>query len=107
MSDLYLVEPAPAAEWYPFGDSRPVSELRAGAWLIRERWEGIAGGETQSVFTPPHLESFVEDGVRVGPVENVVGAAFIGISNFAPSGVPPELSSSPAKLVNDDATVGW
>ncbi len=107
MPDLYLVEPFPAAEWYPFGDSRPISELRAGAWLIRERWEGVAGGETQSVFTPPHLESFVEDGVRVGPLEDVAGPALIGNSNFAPSGEPPELPSSRAKLVNEDATVGW
>ena len=107
MSDLYLVEPSPAAEWFPFGDSRPVSELRAGAWLIRERWEGVAGGETQSVFSPPHLQSFVEDGVPVGALRDVTGPAMIGMSSFAPSGVPPELPATPAKLVNEDAVVGW
>ena len=35
--NLYLKDPDPSPLWAPFGASRPISELRAGAWLIRER----------------------------------------------------------------------
>ena len=42
MSDraLYLLEPMnPGPAWAPFAGVRPVAELRAGIWRIRERWE--------------------------------------------------------------------
>jgi UDP-N-acetylglucosamine diphosphorylase/glucosamine-1-phosphate N-acetyltransferase len=31
----------------------------------------------------------------------------VGRSDFAPSGVPPELGPAPARLVNEEVTVGW
>jgi UDP-N-acetylglucosamine diphosphorylase/glucosamine-1-phosphate N-acetyltransferase len=108
MPDVYLLEPPIGSAWAPFQDARPVSELRAGAWLIRERWEAVADGETRAVFGPDHLHSFVEDGappVRVRAP--VTGPALIGRADFAPSGVPPELGDEPARLVNDETTVGW
>lgn len=108
MPDLYLLDPDAAPAWFPFQDSRPVSELRAGAWLIRERWEAIAGGTTRAIFAPPHLHAFVEDDVppvqAVGPVD---GPALIGRSAFAPSGVPLELGAAPMRLAHEGATVGW
>lgn len=37
---LVLLEPAdPGPEWQPFRGVRPVAELRAGIWKVRERWE--------------------------------------------------------------------
>jgi UDP-N-acetylglucosamine diphosphorylase/glucosamine-1-phosphate N-acetyltransferase len=108
MPDLYLLEPAVGPAWAPFQDARPVSELRAGAWLIRERWEAVADGETRAIFGPDHLQAFVEDGVP--PVRTgapVTGPALVGRADFAPSGVPPELGKDAARLVNEEATVGW
>lgn len=108
MTDLYLLEPEPSAAWYPFGDCRPISELRAGAWLIRERWEAIGQGETTAIFGPSHLQTFREDGVPPvrarGPV---TGPALIGLSRFAPTGTVPKWPSGPARLVNDGIPVGW
>jgi UDP-N-acetylglucosamine diphosphorylase/glucosamine-1-phosphate N-acetyltransferase len=107
VTQLYLVEPASAA-WYPFADARPVCELRAGVWLIRERWEAVAQTETAEIFGPPHLRAFVEQGVPpVGERREVTGPALIGRSDFAPSGVALELGHRPACLVNDGETVGW
>jgi UDP-N-acetylglucosamine diphosphorylase/glucosamine-1-phosphate N-acetyltransferase len=108
MPDLYLVEPALSPRWAPFQASRPVAELRAGTWLIRERWEAVAGGQTRAVFGPAHLADFVE--VGAAPVRArapVVGPALVGRSDFAPSGVAPELPAGPARLVNDEVVVGW
>lgn len=108
MSDVYLMEPAPGPAWFPFSDCRPVAELRAGAWLVRERWEAIAQGETRAVFGPAHLHAFQEDGCPpVAAVAPVEGPALVGRSDFAPSGVAPELGGDPVRLVNDGETVGW
>jgi UDP-N-acetylglucosamine diphosphorylase/glucosamine-1-phosphate N-acetyltransferase len=108
MPDLYLVEPAPSAAWAPFQASRPVAELRAGAWLIRERWEAVAGGTSRAVFGPAHLTTFVEEGAPpVTAPTPVVGPALVGRSDFAPAGVAPELPAGPARLINDEVAVGW
>jgi UDP-N-acetylglucosamine diphosphorylase/glucosamine-1-phosphate N-acetyltransferase len=105
---LYLLDPEPGLAWYPFGDARPVCELRAGVWLIRERWEAIAQAETEAVFGPPHLAAFTEDGAAaVRARERVEGPAIIGRSEFAPSGTPPQLGDAPLRLVNDGQAVGW
>jgi UDP-N-acetylglucosamine diphosphorylase/glucosamine-1-phosphate N-acetyltransferase len=109
MTQIYLLEPAPSPEWFPFSHCRPVAELRAGAWLIRERWEAAFEGETAALFgDAPQLRSFVEEGVPPITARDVVsGPAVVGRSDFAPSGVKPALPSGPARLVNDGTTVGW
>lgn len=108
MTDVYLLEPPPSTVWFPFADCRPVAELRAGAWLIRERWEAVADGKTEAIFGVPHLRGFVEDAVPpVVPRDRVAGAAIVGRSDFVPSGVRPSLPADAARLVNDGEAVGW
>jgi len=108
MADLYLLDPPVAPRWAPFQASRPVAEWRAGAWLIRERWEAIADAAAVAVFAPPHLQEFVEDGAPpVRRQEPVRGPAIVGRSDFAPAGVPPDLPSAPVRLVNEEETAGW
>jgi hypothetical protein len=60
---LYLLDPDPAPVWAPFAGVRPISELRAGAYLIRERWETFVGAEATEVFAQAHLAGFTEPGV--------------------------------------------
>ena len=108
MSDLYLIDPEPSPRWAPFCDSRPISELRAGAWLIRERWEAIAGGETRGIRAHTSLHGFVEDAVPpVGALDTIPGPAMVGRSDFAPTGIAPTLPNAPTRFVNDEITVGW
>ncbi|GIW51016.1 MAG: hypothetical protein KatS3mg081_0371 [Gemmatimonadales bacterium] len=108
MTKVYLLEPEESLLWFPFGHSRPVAELRAGVWLIRERWEAVAQGEAEAIFGPPHLYSFCEEGTPpVQPRGQVGGPAVIGRSDFAPAGELVELGSDPVRLVNEGATVGW
>ena len=84
---LYLLDPEPTAQWAPFAGARPVCELRAGAHLIRERWEAFVGSEAAGIFALPHLAGFVEPGVpAVLPRRAVTGPAVIGSSTFAPQG---------------------
>ena len=105
---LYLLDPDPAPVWAPFAGVRPLSELRAGAHLIRERWETFVGAEASAVFALPHLAGFAEPGMPpVMPRRAVTGPAVIGSSTFAPQGVAPELPAVPARLVSHGITVGW
>ncbi|HMA44032.1 MAG TPA: hypothetical protein VKO86_08450 [Gemmatimonadales bacterium] len=105
---LYLLDPDPAPVWAPFAGVRPLSELRAGAHLIRERWETFVGAEASAIFALPHLAGFAEHGMPpVMPRRAVTGPAVIGSSTFAPQGVAPELPSVPVRLVSHGITVGW
>lgn len=105
---LYLVDPEPGPAWAPFAGARPLCELRAGAHLVRERWENFVGTETSAIFALPHLIGFPEAGVP--PVETrraVNGPAVIGSSTFAPRGLAGPLPDVPARLTHDGITVGW
>lgn len=105
---LYLLDPEPGPAWEPFAGIRPISELRAGAHLIRERWETFVGTEATAVFALPHLAGFPEAGVP--PVEarrSVAGPAVIGSSTFAPRGLAAPFPDVPARFVHDGITVGW
>jgi UDP-N-acetylglucosamine diphosphorylase/glucosamine-1-phosphate N-acetyltransferase len=105
---LYLLDPDPAPVWAPFAGIRPLSELRAGAHLVRERWETFVGAEATAVFALPHLAGFPEPGVpAVEARRPVTGPAIIGSSTFAPRGLAGPLPETPARLVHDGITVGW
>ena len=105
---LYLLDPDPSPAWAPFSGVRPLCELRAGAHLIRERWERFTGARARGIFALPHLAGFGE--ARVPPVAApgpVTGPAIIGSSTFAPQGLAPRMPSGAFRLVCGGVTVGW
>lgn len=105
---LYLLDPEPAPPWAPFAGARPLSELRAGAHLIRERWETFLGTEAAGIFALPHLAGFAEPGVPpVSARRPVPGPAVIGSSTFAPCGLAPAFPDGAFRLTNGGITVGW
>jgi UDP-N-acetylglucosamine diphosphorylase/glucosamine-1-phosphate N-acetyltransferase len=105
---LYLLDPEPAPVWAPFAGVRPLSELRAGAALIRERWETFVGAEAQQVFALGHLAGFAEPGTPPVVARHAVsGPAVIGSSTFAPIGLAPALPPVPVRLSCGGITVGW
>ena len=105
---LYLLDPDPSPAWAPFAGVRPLSELRAGAHLVRERWETFVGTEAAAIFALPHLAGFPETGVpSVEQRRPVQGPAVIGSSTFAPRGLVAPLPDAPARLIHAGITVGW
>lgn len=105
---LYLLDPEPAPVWAPFAGIRPLAELRAGAALIRERWETFVGAEANAVFAQAHLAGFAEPGTPpVVTRHAVAGPAVIGSSTFAPVGLAPALPPTPVRLACGGITVGW
>lgn len=57
---IVFYDDAVARRFEPFATSRPLSEMRAGALLIRERWELVLGVESRGFVSAPHLNGFVE-----------------------------------------------
>ncbi|HUK19940.1 MAG TPA: hypothetical protein VLV45_00110 [Gemmatimonadales bacterium] len=105
---LYLLDPDPSPAWAPFAGVRPLCELRAGAHLIRERWERFTGTRALGIFALPHLSGFAESGVPpVSASRPAAGPAIIASSTFAPRGTAPRLPAGPFRLVCGGVTVGW
>ncbi|HSJ62986.1 MAG TPA: putative sugar nucleotidyl transferase [Gemmatimonadaceae bacterium] len=62
MTTLYLVDDDAARDFMPFALTRPAAELRAGAMLLRERWERAFGTRASGLLVAPHLADFHEAG---------------------------------------------
>ena len=105
---LYLLDPDPAPAWAPFAGARPLSELRAGAYLVRERWERATGTQAREIFAEPHLAGFTEEGVPLVSARHpVAGPAVIGSSTFAPTAPTPPFPDGAFRLTCGGVTVGW
>ena len=60
MTALFLYDDARARTFEPFALTRPASELRAGAELIRRRWERALGTRATGFVGAAHLARFEE-----------------------------------------------
>jgi UDP-N-acetylglucosamine diphosphorylase / glucose-1-phosphate thymidylyltransferase / UDP-N-acetylgalactosamine diphosphorylase / glucosamine-1-phosphate N-acetyltransferase / galactosamine-1-phosphate N-acetyltransferase len=105
---LYLLEPeTPGPGWEPFAGVRPIAELRAGAWRIRERWEGALRMDAAGILGGP-AEGFAElDEPPTRPLGPVEGPAVVALSTFAPSGTAPEVEPGVRRLEHEGETVAW
>lgn len=86
MTAIYFYEDARARRFEPFALTRPAGELRAGALLVRERWELALGGTAGGHLTAPHLQGFAEPGAP-GVVEDdlLPAGAWLVNARFAPA----------------------
>jgi UDP-N-acetylglucosamine diphosphorylase/glucosamine-1-phosphate N-acetyltransferase len=106
---LYLTEPAGGAPaWAPFAGARPIAELRAGVWRIRERWEAALDLDTTAILGA-EIAGFTElDTPPCLSPQPIAGPAVIADSSFAPTGTPIVLAPETRRLIaGDGATVGW
>lgn len=62
MSTLYLYDDARARAFEPFALTRPMSAMRIGAMLARDRWTRAHGAPPAGVITASAHEDFEEDG---------------------------------------------
>ncbi|HEU5171022.1 MAG TPA: putative sugar nucleotidyl transferase [Gemmatimonadales bacterium] len=108
MSSLYLLEPdRPGATWAPFAGVRPIGELRAGIWRIRERWEQALGVRASGIVGA-HCELFSEDDEPPVVAASLVrGPAVVAASWFAPSLDPLRLGPDTQRVVHQRSTVAW
>jgi UDP-N-acetylglucosamine diphosphorylase / glucose-1-phosphate thymidylyltransferase / UDP-N-acetylgalactosamine diphosphorylase / glucosamine-1-phosphate N-acetyltransferase / galactosamine-1-phosphate N-acetyltransferase len=62
MTAIYLYDDACARTFQPFALTRPAGEMRAGALLVRERWQRALGLPVAGHVTAAHLAGFEEPG---------------------------------------------
>ena len=108
MTTLHLLEPdRPGAAWAPFAGVRPIAELRAGVWRIRERWERALGLRAASI-QGAHCAGFTDDDeppVKAAPAFR--GPAVVVVSWFAPAVEGIRLAPKTRRLVHAGEIVGW
>ena len=108
MTALYLLEPeVHGGAWAPFAGVRPISELRAGIWRVRERWEAAAGVDTTAILGTQPAGFSEADEPPIRSPDPVAGPAIIGAAWFAPTGVPLDPAGAMRRLTHRDETVGW
>ena len=101
-------DPADVPRFLPFSDSRPIGELRYGAWLIRER-VAQAFGAVAGHVAAPHLAAFTEPGAPPVVTPAAEGLRLFFRSSFVPDRVQESLTrgSGPVRFVDaTGATIG-
>lgn len=93
MTAIVLYDDDRARKFEPFALTRPASELRAGALLIRERWAQALGTTVAGFIGAPHLSSFDEDGAP-SAVDGIARGAIVANSRFAPVLSPANTKAS-------------
>ena len=86
MSDIYLYDDACARTFEPFALTRPTGEMRAGALLVRERWERALGARVAGHVSSPHLAHFEERGAPPVLTSGVLPrGSWLANARFAPA----------------------
>ncbi len=105
---LYLLDPvAPGDRWAPFAGVRPIAELRAGAFLIRDRWRRLLNADLAGVISPATPQFADVGSLPVVDRATVVGPAIVARSTFAPIGTDLVLPPGVTALTAGGATVAW
>ena len=88
MSALYFYDDLRARQFEPFALTRPVSELRAGASMIRKRWERATSLPSAGFISSPHLAHFTEGSApgAVAPKAEIPSGSIIAQTRRNPSG---------------------
>lgn len=104
---LVLIEPDDAVAWAPFHGARPIAELRAGLWRIRERWEAALGSAVTAIIGDASA-GFVElDSPPSRAHEALRGPLIVARSDFAPAGTRMSLGGNIRRLTAHGETVAW
>jgi len=85
VTSLYFYDDATARALEPFALTRPAAELRVGAWLVRERWASLLGGEAAASVCAPHLARFEEPGAAPVTTESIPAGAWLVNARCAPA----------------------
>jgi UDP-N-acetylglucosamine diphosphorylase/glucosamine-1-phosphate N-acetyltransferase len=74
VSALYLYDDARARAFEPFALTRPMTAMRVGALLVRDRWTRVHGAPPAGAITAPSHDDFEEEGPPNGTRDLPAGA---------------------------------
>ena len=84
MTAIYLYDDAVARRFEPFALTRPMSEVRIGARLIRERWTHAVGLPVAGFVSSAHLADFEEPGASTAAAGTIPAGALLVNARCAP-----------------------
>lgn len=84
-ADIVLYDDATARTAEPFALSRPFGEMRAGALLVRERWNRVLGRTVSGRCGAKHLRTFDEAGAPPTASGRLPAGTIVVNSRFAPA----------------------
>ncbi len=104
-ADVYLFDdPSLHDAFLPFAHSRPLGELRYGAFLLRERWSAALGRPVAGHLAAAHLADFAEPGTPPAvdrPGEpNAPRLVFLSTFVPAPGATLPDGADAPLRFVD-------
>jgi UDP-N-acetylglucosamine diphosphorylase/glucosamine-1-phosphate N-acetyltransferase len=82
---LVLYDDARARGFEPFALTRPAGELRAGAELVRRRWERGAAAKATAFAGAPHLTTFDEFDAPPAASGTLAAGTIVANARFAPT----------------------
>ncbi|HEY4322270.1 MAG TPA: hypothetical protein VGM77_13975 [Gemmatimonadales bacterium] len=107
MATLYLLEPdAPGAAWAPFAGAAPLSELRAGMWRLRERWERAVGIRSTGAVAAHAAGHRMPGAIPVISPAAMVGPGWVVDALFCPR-LPMRAVGSARRLLHGGRTIAW
>lgn len=77
MTPLYLYDDARARCFAPFALTRPLGEMRAGAELLRRRWERAFGTAAAAAIVAEHLAEFEEPDAPPAAAEPLAAGSIV------------------------------
>lgn len=90
MTELYLYDDELARRFEPFALTRPMSEMRVGAELVRRRWEMALGLTATGFIGAPHLASFEEMDAPPVAGPEIPAGAIVANARCAPALIAAE-----------------
>lgn len=107
MTALYLLEPdEPGAVWAPFAGASPISELRAGMYRLRERWERGLGMRCAGIAAAHVAGHHHPSGPALIQPATIVGPAWVVDATFAAK-LPMRPIGGAKRLLYGGRTVAW
>ncbi|MBM4193926.1 MAG: hypothetical protein FJ202_06035 [Gemmatimonadetes bacterium] len=102
---LVCYDDAIARAMEPFAHTRPVSELRVGALLVRERWARLLAQQATGFVAAPHLATFDEFGAPPGVRGVLKAGTVLANSRCAPWLMPEVVTLDPGGWAEVDGRV--
>jgi UDP-N-acetylglucosamine diphosphorylase/glucosamine-1-phosphate N-acetyltransferase len=99
MTSLYLYDDARARTFEPFACTRPVSEMVAGATLIRERWKTVMQPSATFFLAGDRHRDF-DEGDETRPATGQIPAGSIIANARCVPAIPPDISDAARRAAN-------
>jgi UDP-N-acetylglucosamine diphosphorylase/glucosamine-1-phosphate N-acetyltransferase len=106
MTNVYLLSPdRDGGSWAPFAGATPLSELRAGGWRLRERWELGLDARTAAIASAL-LAEHATGAPPLITAAAINGPAWVVDVTFAPK-LPMRSVGRARRLLHGGRTVAW